>query len=251
MVHASSFCADVWMPIAEALSADYHVMSIDQRGHGDSDKPPGPYIWEHFGADLVGFLEAQSLRDVLAIGHSTGGTHIILAAAEKPGLIRRAVLFEPTIWSHRDYPGRRRPRADGVLRRRRLWDSREQVFRSYRSRHPFGEWREDVLRAYIEGGFRDLPDGRVELKCPPEIEAELYANVSDLDAKEYLPRITCPVLWIVGGDSPLWQKASQEHGASLVKGCRLVYVPRTTHFIPMEKPEESARLIQEFLNHIR
>jgi len=248
MVHASSFCADVWGPIAESLSQRYHSMAIDQRGHGRSDKPPGPYAWENFGQDLSGFIEALGLKDVIAIGHSTGGTHVLLAAANKPGLISKAVVFEPTIWSHDDWHGMARRNADWVRRRRPIWDSREQAFKSFRPRSPFGTWREDIVRAYVQGGFEDLPDGRVALGCPPEIEAELYENVSNLDPKKHLPSITCPVLWIVGGYSHPMQKAMMERGAGLVKSCRLLYISGTGHFIPMDKPEESLAVILQFLS---
>jgi pimeloyl-ACP methyl ester carboxylesterase len=70
LLHATGFLAAIWGPIAEALSQRYRVLAFDQRGHGDSDKPPSGYHRLDFVADLRAFLDALELEGIVGIGHS-------------------------------------------------------------------------------------------------------------------------------------------------------------------------------------
>ena len=60
-------------PILDRLAERFRVLALDKRGHGDSDKPPGPYRIQNFADDLLGFLDALGLEKVDFLGHSIGG----------------------------------------------------------------------------------------------------------------------------------------------------------------------------------
>src|SRR5437870_4209238 len=70
LVHATGFHSYVWKPVAQGLSRDFQVLAIDQRGHGDSDKPESGYSWDLFAEDFFQFLTALRLSGVTAVGHS-------------------------------------------------------------------------------------------------------------------------------------------------------------------------------------
>ena len=191
LLHATGFLAAVWGPIADALSRRYRVLAPDQRGHGDSDKPPSGYHRLDFVADLRAFLDALELEGIVGIGHSAGAANIACCEALRPGSFRRAVLIEPIVFPPVIQPlagehMTRLPR--GALKRRTVWPSREALLKSYRSRPPFKTWREDVLRLYVEQGAFLRDDGQVELKCPGPIEAQMYAGATPFEAFELLPR---------------------------------------------------------------
>ena len=73
LIHATGFLAALWRPIAEQLAGRFRVVAPDQRGHGDSDKPPDGYRFEAFATDLQRLIEALELEGPLAAGHSSGG----------------------------------------------------------------------------------------------------------------------------------------------------------------------------------
>src|SRR5207247_11446485 len=98
-LHAPGFHAWLWLPYARRFAASHHVLALDQRGHGESDKPPTGYRWEAFGADLKGFLDVLGLDGVCAVGHSKGATAIAASAAAGPRRPARAVLIEPVLVS--------------------------------------------------------------------------------------------------------------------------------------------------------
>lgn len=255
LLHATGFLAAIWRPIAEALARQFRVVALDQRGHGDSDpsrEGPNGYRFEAFAADLQRVIEALALDGAVVAGHSSGGTTIVTHAALYPGVIRRAVLIEP-ILPRRDWytqpPGGRTPNslADGARKRRAVWPNRDEIFESYRTRPAFQTWRQDVLRLYVDEGTFERDDGQVELKCPPEIEGQFFDAVRHIDPWEMLSHLRCPTLVLWGADSHLHGRGLDRQLEEALPNARTVVVPGTTHFLPQERPDEVARLIQEFL----
>ena len=259
LIHATGFLAALWRPIAEQLAGRFRIVAMDQRGHGDSDKPPDGYRFEAFATDLQRLIEALELEGPLAAGHSSGGTTIAVHAAQHPGVVRRAVLIEPILprseWFTQalaEHPGAhssdRNPNsmAEGARKRRAVWPNREEIFQAYRSRPTFQTWREDVLRLYVEEGTQAREDGQVELKCPPAIEAQFFDAVRGVDGGSLLAKLLCPTLLLWGGESHLHFGMSQDIEEALPHA-RTVVVPATTHFLPQERPDEVVRLMQEFL----
>ncbi|WP_241981416.1 alpha/beta fold hydrolase [Cryobacterium algoritolerans] len=74
--------------------AGLHVIAIDQRGHGASEKPhsPAAYTMEILVADLQRVFDAYLLDEVDCVGYSLGARVGWQAARELEGRIRRAVL---------------------------------------------------------------------------------------------------------------------------------------------------------------
>ena len=253
LIHATGFLAALWRPIAERLASRFRVVAVDQRGHGDSDPASDGYSFEGFASDLQRLIEALELEGALAAGHSSGGTTIVVHAAQHPGAIRRAVLIEPILprpeWFQRP-PGGRNPNAmaEAARKRRGVWPSREELFQSYRAKETFETWREDVLRLYVEEGTRDREDGQVELKCSPEVEAQFFDAVSDVRPWPMLPEMACPSLLLWGAESHLLQFGMDRHVEEALPNARTALVADTTHFLPQERPDEVARLIEEFLS---
>ena len=268
LIHATGFLAALWRPVAEALAGRFRVVALDQRGHGDSAKPRDGYRFEAFASDLHRLIEALALERPVAVGHSSGGTTIVLHAARHPGVVQRAVLIEPILprpeWYTHPPAGRNaNSLAEGARKRRAVWPSRDELFRAYRQRDTFRTWREDILRLYVDEGTQPRADGKVELKCPPEIEAQFFDAVRHVDPWPLLPKMRCPTLLLWGGESHLPVRQAGLHGRGPSTGsgqslaeqleealpqARTVIVPGATHFLPQERPDEVARLIEEFLS---
>ncbi len=250
LAHATGFCGAVWQPLIPELRRRFRVVTYDQRGHGDSDKPEGPYPWRHFIEDLAGLLDALGARDVYAVGHSKGGAAVAGVAARFPGRIARAVLLDPVLVprlpDEAAEPGPN-PLAVGARRRRMVWDSREQMLASFAARPPFSTWRRDFLEAYVAEGTFVRDDGRIELKCPGEIEAQVYEGGARSASLEYLPQVEVPTLLVAGGASKTLPPELAQHAASLLPNGRLEVLPGVEHFVPMEAPDAVARLLRDFL----
>ena len=247
LLHATGFLARLWQPIAEALSERFHVYAYDARGHGDSDKPASDYGWDRLVDDLMGFLNALGLRRTLAIGHSMGGASVAYLAATEPEYISSAVLIEPIIFPPPVDGGNDRLVA-GAARRRMVWPSPEELIRSYRARPTFTNWREDILRLYAEHGTFRREDGQFELKCPGQIEAQVFQNSFSLDTRRLLPEIRCPTLVLHGQHTEHGLVLAARGIAEAIPDAHLVAIAGAGHLVPMEHPGAVSAEITAFLD---
>src|SRR5438874_6528819 len=105
ILHAMGARADDWREIADALADRWHVIALDQRGHGQSSRP-GTYSFELLRDDLVQFIDALKLERPTLIAHSMGGTVAYLYAAAFPARLDRLVAIDtpPPFPAHFDEP---------------------------------------------------------------------------------------------------------------------------------------------------
>ncbi|MGH7916705.1 MAG: alpha/beta fold hydrolase, partial [Candidatus Binataceae bacterium] len=248
ILHATGFLGRIYQSIARALAPIGHVYTLDQRGHGDSTRPnPEIYGWELTVRDLEDFILAMGFRQVRALGHSAGATAVGALASRRPDLIARGVLVEPVIFEagDRSVSGRPDELYERTLRRKRSFDSVEAMFGNFAGKPPYDTWRSDILRDYCEYGTRPDADGKRVLKCLPETEAAIYGSARNFDGLGYLLRCAVPMLVIFGA-------ATNTEGVTLADQIRaphrrVVIVPGTSHFMPMERPDIVARMAFDFM----
>lgn len=248
-VHANGFNALTYRTLLAPLSGSLRIWAPDLRGHGGTTLPAeggGRRDWHDHRDDLVALLDALDGPPVVLAGHSMGGTSALLAAAERPGRVGGLVLLDPVIWSRwavaafqlplLDRIASRIPLVRNALRRRAVFESREQAMAAYLGRGAFRGWPEMMLADYIADGLIETPEG-FTLACDPAWEASNYAAQSH-DPWRALKRLDCPVTVLKAeGASPCHLSGSSSSG--LARGPRglphvtVGTVPDGTHFFPM------------------
>lgn len=90
MVHGVAESSLAWQTWVPALSGQFRVLRIDQRGFGRSTIPPKDYPWSinSFAADLAHFLDALELDAVHVVAAKLGGTIALQFAADFPARVR-------------------------------------------------------------------------------------------------------------------------------------------------------------------
>lgn len=245
LLHAGGLHKELWDPIARDLCHYYRVLVMDQRGHGDTHKPIDDYHWQRFGDDLVAFVEALGLDEVLVVGHSSGGTATILATSSRPDLFGRAILVEPAIPSlgESDLRNSSRRIAYRARRRRSSFPSTDIFFEYFRSRHRFRLWTDETLWLHAFYGTHMGLDGMLHLKCPPSIEASIIENNQSVDAWAALSNMRCPTLLVTSND---WSTEVVERVRNSMNDITHVKLEGTTHFLPFEEPEAFVNVILDF-----
>lgn len=71
-LHALGRSASDWLPVMEALDADWRCVALDQRGHGESVRP-GVYSFELLEQDFRDFVDLLGLDRFVLVAHSMGG----------------------------------------------------------------------------------------------------------------------------------------------------------------------------------
>jgi pimeloyl-ACP methyl ester carboxylesterase len=244
--HATGFHAWMWAPIAAVLTRRYHVLALDARGHGDSDKPPSGYRWDGFMADLIAFIETLRLGRVIGVGHSLGASTTAGAAAERPDLFAALALLDPILFPREFRVAiEDNPMAAAARRRRDVWTSTEDVLASYRGRGPFGKWTDEALRLYVEHGFA-REGGQVRLKCPPAIEAQVFSMELGYDLWAALERVQAPTLLMRGEESDAFSANDAAEALRRLPRGELATIPGTTHTFPMEVPGHVGEILLAF-----
>ena len=81
-LHGAAQNAHMWDFTALAYCDRYHVLSLDQRGHGDSGwAPDEDYGRDAHQRDISGFVEALGLDNFVLVGLSMGGSNAIAYTA--------------------------------------------------------------------------------------------------------------------------------------------------------------------------
>jgi len=186
-VHANGFNARTYRTLLQPLSSALRIWAPDLRGHGATRLPAAPEghrSWKDHRDDLIALLEATGGPPVALAGHSIGGTSGLLAAAERPDRVSRLLLLDPVIWPRPmvmalNLPlagrlSRRFPIVSRTLKRRAVFDSREQALAAYRGRGAFKGWPDLMLADYLADGLIETDKG-LELACSPAWEASNYA----------------------------------------------------------------------------
>ncbi len=198
------------------------------------------------GEDLLTFIDVLNAdpdvdtTTIRAAGHSMGGCSIVMAELLRPGTFQSAWAFEPILFDRPEgYDGpHESPLVAGARRRRPVFDSRDEAFERYSSRPPFSEIDERALRAYVEEGFVEQPDGTVRLCCEPEHEALTFES-SFPGAAERVSEIGFEFLIAASGDG----MAPAEQAINIVPRnglFELAHYDDLTHFGPLEQPDRIA-----------
>jgi non-heme chloroperoxidase len=75
--HGWPLNADAWDDqMLFVVSQGYRAVAHDRRGHGRSSQPSNGNDMDTYADDLAAVIEALDLRDVVLVGHSTGGGEV-------------------------------------------------------------------------------------------------------------------------------------------------------------------------------
>lgn len=265
LVHGTGFVADVWDEVARDLASTYTVYALDRRGHGDSHKPAMDlYHFQDYAQDLCRVIEALDLRDIYGIGHSAGATDLLLAARLLAGRFSRLFVMEPTVMDPRKARDASAGLSEwassavqGVRRRQAEFDSFDAAFKRYRAAPAFEDWTETSLWAYVRHGFAPVENGRVRLRCTPEIESailrpileameQVYAGDGRGNPFTWLTEIDCSVRVATAEKSWPIYKEMASRAVSLIPRASEWKFNGTGHCVAQEAPPLLFQALRDF-----
>ncbi len=258
LAHATGFHGRVWGPCARHLP-DRRCIAPDLRGHGASIVPDDlTYSWSGFADDILAVVDDLGGGPLIAAGHSKGGASLLLAEQRRPGTFEALYLYEPVVFPP-EYvaaataqvdgspPALANPLAAGARRRRATFDSFDAAYANFASKPPFDALDPAALRAYVDGGFRQLDDGTVTLLCRPEVEARVYEMGARHDAFAHLGEVACPVTVGFGAETPMSPSSFARPIVEALPRGQLDHHPDLGHFGPLEDPARIAARIRAAL----
>ncbi|MCH7841228.1 MAG: alpha/beta hydrolase [Chloroflexi bacterium] len=253
-LHGLASSANWYDIVARLLRDRYHIYAPDQRGHGQTTSAPDGYDWKTLSDDLAGMLDHIGLDQVAVMGHSWGGNVATNFAADYPGRVSRLIMIEGGFLDGRLFPGATWESFSHRVRPRDVTGNREEFLD--RLRNQLGAiWNGEVERIVQTMVYED-EDGQIQDILRPENHAQVIRAMWDEPASVTMPRIECPTLMIAAGPTP--ERAGSEFAETRrrmvdaaeknLKNGRVHWIPETIHDIGYHKPQELARVVDDFLS---
>ena len=219
---------DRLMPI---LANTVHAVAVDQRGHGDADRPSTGYSLASLAEDIVAFMDALGISSAVLLGSSSGGYVAQQVAAIQPRRVAGLVL----VGSPRSLQGRP-PFADEVDQ---LSDPVDEVWVRdslmwFPRFHPVPEW-------YLEDRVRD------GARIPAHVWRETFNGLCDATPPSDAASITSPTLILWGDRDELLAREQEDDLARAIPGSRIIVYADTGHLVLWEQPERVATDLTAFV----
>jgi len=224
-----------WELQVPVFSEHYEVITFDIRGHGQSDKPPGPYSMAMFAADTLELIKSLGRGPVHVVGVSLGGMIALQLAVDAPEMVRSLVVansyFEGKIRTLKDRTEIwRRTLLIKLMGMRKLGQflgsrlfpepGQEQLRRIFTER-----WAENNKRSYVSS-----------------LQAVIGWSVVDK-----LHRINCPTL-IIASDQDFMPVSVKEKYVSKIENAELTVITNSRHATTVDQPERFNRVLMDFLS---
>lgn len=257
LAHANGYPPQAYGPLIETLTPHYRVVSMLARPLWPNAQPDGLRDWQPLVDDLVQFLDSRGEAGIAGAGHSLGAMTTLLAALRRPDLFRAIVAIDPGLlsplksiawgWIKRlGLVHRFHPYAGLTLKRRRVFQNVEAMYRHYRPKALFERVDDRGVRAYAEALARLRPDGQVELAYPPEWEVWIYETMPH-DLWSQVGDLQVPLLLVYGEDSNTFRPSAARALRRVLPQAELYRVPGAGHLVPLEQPREIGEAIMRFL----
>jgi pimeloyl-ACP methyl ester carboxylesterase len=246
LLHGFMAHAHVWDSVALRFQSSYHVIALDQRGHGQSDwSKDRAYTLDDYFSDIALFMEALHLENVILMGHSMGGRHALFYAACVPYNIDRLILVDTR-------PAQDRSSSHALQQLLTTFPlearSLREVVRAIQSLYPClsGETCSQIAKygyRKVQNGYY-IPRYDTSMARQPELTGQ---SVEDL--WPFLKAVTCPVLIIRGSESPFLSREVSQQMWRAFPWAELKEIPHSTHMPVQENPVVSHQVIADFLKN--
>jgi pimeloyl-ACP methyl ester carboxylesterase len=233
---------EVWKSQVEYFSkTGYKVIGYDNRGFGQSDKPKGPYSikalkdgsclysMETLAEDLYALMQKLEIERAILVGHSMGtfiSMQFALAHSDKVSklVLVGAAAKMPAIFKF-----------GAPLLFNLPWEIATGILNGFAKVKPSKQHFEDAMR------WARMAPRYASYACIKEF-------LFNYDIRDRLSEIKIPTLIVVGEHdllgTPMFCNREVNRG---IKGSELVIIPKATHTVQNEFPEEFNRSLEKFI----
>ena len=189
--------------------------------------------------DTISAMASRILQNVegdcIVVGHSMGGRVAMEMAWQAPSRVAKLVLANTGHHPLKD--GERDKRLAKI-------DDGHRDFSAM-----IAEWLPPMVAASRHNDtalIRNLTDMAMSVGSDIH-ERQIKALIARPDASRYLPELTCPIL-LIAGDEDMWSPVDQHRQIQhMAQHATLKVIEGAGHFLPIECPNETTRLICDWL----
>jgi len=237
LIHGLGSSSRDWEKQVGPFSESFQVVTVDLRGHGQSDKPRAPYSVRTFAKDIYNLVSALNISSLHVMGISLGGMVAFELAVRHPELLHSLVIVNGypemrveslqerlMIWRRYLLLELFGMRGTGVMLGRHLFPNPEQA-----------ELRELFVKRWAENDKRAY-------------RASLRAIVN-WDVEDRIGEIKCPVLVVASEQDYMPLEEKQAYTAKM-PNAELVVIENARHAVTAERPEDFNAVTLDFLEKL-
>jgi len=256
LLHGVTRCGEDWQPLIPTLSARWKVISLDQRGHGDSPRC-ADYLVTNYVADAVRLVREELATPLVIFGHSLGAMVAAAVAAELPQRVRGIVLEDPPLHTMGN-------RIAGSL-----WQSQfigmQEAARRGGTIDEITEAVAEIRLPRDDGGYmrlgevRDRASLQWSAQCLSRIDPEVLTPVIEgrwlegYDMQAVCAGIHCPTLLLQADplSNGALTDADAEAARAAIASCRLVRFSGCGHQLHRDRSAEVLQAFDGFASSLR
>lgn len=254
LLHGLASNSRWWLLVAPLLAQRFRVLALDQRGHGESDKPDSGYDFTTIAADLAAFIDALELERPIIVGHSWGSEVALQYAASYPERPAGVVLTEGGYLDISARPGMTWERAEQQMAPPDLTRVKPQDLIERAKRWELGSVWSDEVEAALMGNFALAEDGTLRPHFERANHMQVVRAYWEQRPSELCSSVRCPVLVIAaereGGEGTQeWmalKREAIERIQTRLDECDVLWFPNSIHDLPLQRPQELAQAIEAF-----
>jgi pimeloyl-ACP methyl ester carboxylesterase len=254
LLHGVASNSRIWITTAPLLTQRFRVLALDQRGHGESDKPDGGYDFASVAGDVAAFIDELGLERPVVGGHSWGGNVAVQYAATHPERPAGLVLVDggflelsaggDMTWERAERemapPDLTHLTPDKIVEMAKQWE--------------LGRIWSDEVQSALLANFDVTGAGTIRPRLSRANHMQVVRAMWEQRLSDLWQDVRCPVLFVVAERArsqteERWMahkregvKRAQERLARL----DVRWFPDTIHDIPLQRPAELAQAIEEF-----
>ena len=227
---------DSWFSFSEVMKnmpPEYHVISLTQRGHGDSDKPEKGYLMTDFSEDVVAFMDRLQIDKASIVGHSMGTVIAQQVAIDYPERVYKLILIGAA--------------ATGVgneilqLVADELVGLADPIERQFVFDFQSGTAPSPVSDQFIENIVSETS------KVPARVWRNALAGLLQADLRNQLYSIRAQTLIMWGDEDEIFPEHDQRTLQENIPNVTFVVYPNLNHSIQWQRPRLAALEITTFL----
>jgi pimeloyl-ACP methyl ester carboxylesterase len=245
LLHGGHQSAHSWDLVSMHLAQHFHVLALDQRGHGDSEWARDVEYSNHTMAlDALAFLDAMGLQKPILIGHSMGGRNSMILTKQDPSRLRALVIVDvgPEV------SDRGRAVIAGFVRDNEEFDDLDHFVRNVQQYDPYRS-REHIERT-VKYNMLQRADGKFVSKCdanPRRLGVVRGSGPQENITLEEARAFDLPVLLVRGADSRILTAEAAERFRDALPQGTLVTVPNCGHNVHGQNTKGFIEAIGRFL----
>ncbi len=231
-----------WHKMVPFLAEHFQVITFDNRGVGQSDKPAGPYTAQMLAADTAGLLDALGIEKAIIAGHSMGGFVAQAMALDFPQKVAKLILCSTNFGGPHHVPVT--PEAMKVLTD--VTSDTLTRFKNGLAISTAPDWSEknpEMIEEWIQWRVAN-PIDPAPYQAQMAIGFGLMLEAAAFENK--LPRLNVPTLILFGAHDKVVPPENASLLAEKISGSKVVILPNAGHFFPIEVAEAASRTITDF-----